>query len=476
MSDLGEGPRRRYGVVLFDDVEDPTTGWASVEGAMSYQVKSMHDLPGDTLWLTNLNYDGFKNSNVSLNPSMRMETYLPVKLKDMLAEWGLDPVTTSTGNTASFCSSLFQRIMSMAWKVIRECNPSSDRMRAFTTDSLRDDMRHLIPNQDFPPDEIWHAFQENQAFKNFTKTTNRSDRGAAMFMLRRPRLAHVLDVLSSPIPKGPFSFVPSKSMRGGGDRVNWVRASDRPCLVNVAVLGLMDGVPREVGDMFAFSNTMNKADKQQRMWVPHPEFMVMSDFTKMDILGAWVGNDYSVIGPKLPEPVREFLSNKYSEMSWSAGIVADAILKAAIMGPPPDRKAPQAKDRGKGPKTSWQGAWLRAADRMLMFTSAMAMANDGFSVQSYGVGWVSCSAIETQVRELMHKAMSVGLVPTFNDVPDDAFKNGSIPWNGDRRSAAMAVMTVTKQKTRLWNIDRMPLYEKDRQDEMLRKIMKMPGA
>ena len=461
---------RRYGVVLFDDPENPGTGWASINGDASYQIRSMHDLPNDVIWITNLDFDNFRKSKVELNPWFRADSYLPVKIADVLAEWGLDPANTPLSATASFCSGVFQRIMGIAWKLIRECNPDADRNKVFTAGSLRDDLRHLIPRLDFPSEEAWHVLQPKQAYKEFTQTSIRSPRGAARVMLRRPRLAHALDVLTSPVPSGEFSLVGKNLMRGKGDRVNWIRDSQKPCLVNVTYLGLANGVSGDVQDIFAFGNAISNGPRINRTWLPHPEFMVMSTFSRLDVLGSWVGNDYYTMNNGLAEPVRQFLSNRYSEMSWSAGVVAEALLRAACMGPPFDRNM-SAEERKVAPKISWQGAWLRAADRMQMFTGAMSLHKDGFSVQSYGLGWIVCTATEDQMQDLMYKSMSLGLLPRFFDIPDGMFRQGNVPWSGDKSSAALAIMTALKQKNRLWNIDRIPLYEKDRQEEMLRKIM-----
>ena len=241
-------------------------------------------------------------------------------------------------------------------------------------------------------------------------------------------------------------------------------------MVNATVLGLSNGAASaDVSDVFAFGNSINK-ERRVRTWMPHPEFMVLSTFARVDVLGAWVGETYRPMNLSMPQAVKDFLSNRYVEMSWSAGVVAECLLRAALMPAPPERGAKYDKNAPQKPRTTWQGAWLRSVDRMSMFTNAMEMYRDGFVVQSYGLGWVKCAATDDQVPDLMNKAMSLGMVPTFWEIPDALFKPGSIPWSADKRSVALAGMTASKQKNMLWNLDRLPMYERERQEEMLRQI------
>jgi hypothetical protein len=468
----GEGGIRRFGVVLFNNPEDPKVGWASIAGEPSQEITSAHELPGDTLWLTNLGYEEFRNSKLYLNPWLRADYYLPIKFKDLMAEWGVSPADSPHAYTASFSSTLFQRIMSIAWRLMKENNPGLDRSRAFLAPSLREDLRVLVPKLDYPTDDAWHVLTKGQAMKDFTPLSIRAPKGGKSFMLRRPRLSHALDLLASPVPKGNFEWVSKNAMRGM-DRVAWVRQCERPLMVNASHLGLLNnGAGSEIADVFGYGNNADKKNAVQRNWMAHPEFMVMSSFAKLDVMGAWRAQEYQCLNLLLSPTVTEFLSNRYSEMSWSAGIVAEALLRATFLGDPsPKKNIPGEAER---PNVSWQGVWLKAIDRMMMFTTAMSLHRAGFSVQSYGVGWVQCSVTDDQIPDLVHEAMSLGLVPRYLDIPDGLFQpNQPLPWNGDTRGAGFAGLVARKNQKMLWNLDRIPMSEKERQDGLFKKIVEM---
>lgn len=473
----GDGGVRRFGVVLFDNTADPRSGWASVNGETAQVIATHHELSNDTLWLTNLGYDEMRASNLSQNPSLRPDYYLPIKLEDLLAEWGLDAAEASLSYIAKFASVLFARIMGISWRLLKETNPALERSRAFIAPSLKEDLRSLMPAMDYPSDEAWHGLKKGQGMKDFSPTETRRPRGGRTVTFRRPRLAHTLDMLASPVPHGKFAWVGKNQMRGGGDRTSWVRENDRPCMVNAIYQGLLGGpAAGDVASVFAFSNAISKG-AEQRNWMAHPEFMVFSTFARLEVLGVWQGEGYRQLNLELPHPVREFLSSRFSEMSWSAGIVAESLLRAAFLGDPAPRKLNQDKQGERSPNTSWQGVWLRAADRMTMFALSMDLTREGFSVTSYGVNWIKCSATEDQVPDLIQHAMRIGLVPQYLDIPEGLFRqNAPLPWNGDSRGAALVGMIARRQQSLLWNLDRIPMAERDRHEEMFLRIREQVAA
>lgn len=463
------GGGRKYGVVLFDDEKDPRGAWTAVNGSPARRVEGMNELATDTLWLSNMSYEAFNRTTEAWrNPWLRGEGYLVVKIKDILAEWGLDPATTPPNYTATFCSTVFSRIMTLAYRLARECD---DRVRAstfFVNGNLREDLRRLLPRAEYPRGEPAQALRSGHAYAEFTVTATRGIKGARQIMLRRPRISHALEMLATPVPKGEFEFRSRSELRQlSPDRVAWIREATRPCMVELSV----ERMDADVAPIYGFGNATDKNQKVARSWVAHPEFLAMASFSDIEVKSAYVGQQYHQLNLELPEPMRRFLSERNAETSWCAGIIAETIWRAACLAEGKGRGQAQAAGEER-PGTSWRGAWIRAADKTSMFMVAMQLTELGYNVSSYGMGWVAVRATEDQIQDLLADALSVGLIPKLTDIPQGMFDaKARIPWGGDKQSQILAHLLMTRQKNLLWNLDKLPLYERSQQGEMLKKML-----
>jgi len=458
---------QKFGCVLFDDEKAPAAGWVAVNGGRARRISGINQLPTDALYWTNLSYESFRTTGADRNPWLRQDAYLTSKLKDVLLEWGCDPATTPPDYTATFCSTMFSRVMTLAYRLARECDERVRMSTLFSGDTLRADLRRLLPPLDYPTGEAAAVLKAGQGFAEFTRTSMRSVKGSRLYMLRRPRLPYALEMLATPVPKGPFQFRSRRELREiSPDRVAWVRRTGVPCIVEVTI----DEMQQDAAPVYGFGNAMDTDHRVPRSWVTHPEFMMLSSFSSLDVKNAYVAKEYSQLNLVLPEPVRQFLSDPHVEASWSAGVLAETLWRAACMGPKKERGRNTPGEERAG--TSWQGAWIRAADKGSGFLSAMRLADMGYSVSSYGYGWMLCSATEDQLPDLIRDGLSIGMFPRLLDVPQGLFgATSAIQWGGDRRSKIMAQLIVTQQKHLLWNLDRLPLYDKSQRDTVLKKIL-----
>lgn len=458
---------RKYGVVLFDDESDPRGAWCAVNGAAAKRIEGMNELSTDTLWLCNMSYQAFNQTTEAWrNPWLRGDGYLVVKFKDILAEWGLDPATTPPNYTATFCSTVFGRIMNLAFRLARECDDKVRPSTFFSGGTLREDLRRLLPRAEFPRGEAATVLRTGHSYAEFTVTAVRGIKGAKQLMLRRPRMAHALDMLATPVPKGEFEFRSRSDLRQlSPDRVAWIREATRPCMVELSV----ERMDADVAPIYGFGNATDKDKKVARSWVAHPEFLAMASFSDIEVKSAWVGKTYSQTNLEMAEPVRRFLSERNAETSWCAGIVAETLWRAACLGEEKGRNQAPLEER---PQTSWRGAWIRAADKTAMFMTAMQLTERGYNVASYGLGWVAVRATEDQIADLLPDALTLGLIPKLNDIPVGMFDTKArIPWGGDKQAQILAHLLMTRQKNLLWNLDKLPLYERSQQGEMLKKIL-----
>jgi len=108
---------------------------------------------------------------------------------------------------------------------------------------------------------------------------------------------------------------------------------------------------------------------------------------------------------------------------------------------------------------------------------AAGLRQAGYVVINYSKGAVIVAASDEQMSDLVHDALSLGLVPPFQVTMDKPFRtDGTIPWGGDDRGKMDAVLRAAGQRDILWEMDAMPLLPtaEDRK-QAVRKIMEARG-
>lgn len=456
---MADDEERRFGVVLFDDAQDPGAGWATLQPGTAKRISGPGDLSTDTIWWTNVPYDMFfRRTEVWRIPSLRHDKYLVVSPTDVMREWGYDPATVSASFVTDMCSIVFDRIMRMSWMLLREVNPKLKLVEAFTGKTLREDLRPLLPELDYPKGEAVAEMKSGQAWEEFTATGARGPKGARWVMLRRPRLSYAMEMLQTPVPRGPFEYVTRASLRSvTDDRVKYIQDANTPAMVEVTI----NSMQPEISPIYGFGNAIDKEKKVPRSWVAHPEFMVLSRYAEVEVKNLWMGREYWALVPELPEVVKEFFSDKFTEWSWTAGIIAETLWRSVVLGEDKTKAGP-LRDGESLAQTSWPGVWIRAADKSSMFMVSLRLAELGYAVLSYGLGWVRCAVPDEEIAQFMKDGLSYGLLPLMVDVPPEVFKPERIQWNGDQKSLGLARFTMSKSTNLLWKLDRVPMLPPDK--------------
>jgi hypothetical protein len=460
---------RQFGLVMFDDDREPSSGWAAVNGGQARRIAGPHELATDVIWWSNVSYEYFfKKTEIGRVSWLRHDKYLVITPKDVLVEWGYDPKIVGADFVCSFCSSMFHRVMTMAFRLLSDVDPKLRMDTAFVGKTLRDDVRRLVPELDYPKGEAAQVMKTGSAWQEFTRTQIRGGKGARLVKLIRPRLAYAIEMLKTPVPKAPFEWLSRLDLRSkNSDRTKWVMLTDQPCMAEVAITT----IDPDIAPLYAFGSAIDQDKKTARNWVAHPELIVLGGFAEIDVKSAWVGSEYYELAPLLPECVKDFLDDKFCDLSWSAGIVAETIWRAA--GLPQEKGKGFAAPGEDKAHASWQGAWLKSADKTAMFLLSKRLTDLGYTVVSYGIGWVMVSVQNEAVADLVKDSLTIGLLPSQGDVPEGLFpKNKRIPWpQGDNQSGMYAHFLATRQTTLLWNLDKLPLLDKDRREVMLQKLI-----
>lgn len=446
-------PDKRFGFVFFDDIKDPASGWASIAGQTAMRISSVDDLSTGVIWWSNIDYSVFFFSTEIWRKSfLRHDRYLVVSPDRALAEWNNDPKRLTNDFKCIFLAQVFNRVMHSAFQLARRQIPTLTMEKLFGGQRLLDDLRVLMPEMDYPRADAAAIMKVDTAYAEFTKCTVRTPYDGENIILRRPRLLYAATMLQLPVPVGPFENMDRREMRkaGGDDRAQFVREADKPFMVELTV----ERMDQNIAPIYGFSNASDKNKKKTtRSWVAHPEFLVLNEIAEMDIRSAWIGDSYKNLFEELDSNIHDFFNNPINDALWTSGIIAETLWRSMLLKESGD-KVGRAADGDERAGTSWEGAWIRAQDKVMMFAAAKQLTDRGYAVTSYGLGWVMCKVPREMKAEYLKDALSLGLVPAMSDIPDGLFaKNARIPWTDDQKSLYLASYQAAKRHDLVWALD-----------------------
>ena len=90
------------------------SGWASIAGSSPVRVQSIHDLPTDTIWLTNLTYSSLCQSKLNEHPNFRSDAWLKTPVKQLVAELGVDCGRNPVDTACVVISTLAHRVVDVS--------------------------------------------------------------------------------------------------------------------------------------------------------------------------------------------------------------------------------------------------------------------------------------------------------------------------------------------------------------------------
>lgn len=457
-----------FGAVVFDDENTPSAGWVSVEGEPPTRIIDQSELPTDTLFWSNCAYTAFWITyRGRIVANLRGADYLPINQKVVLKEWGVDPAMVRPDQYAIILSNVFSRIMRMARGLMRGSDLGMRENLFFVNDKLQQDIKVILPQAEFPKDDgqVSSILRNGIGFSYFTTTTIPPRKDGQMMSARRPRLDHAIDILSSPVPNGPFVYKRGSSLPAASE----LSAAAKPVMAEI----IMHRADPTISPIYGFGIGKGKNAKTTRSWVAAPELAIMSGFADVEVRGAMVGESYSLLSQSITPMLRKFLISKETALSWSAGALVDAIWSAAAVGKTYSGALGLSKEQT--PQTSWRGAWLRAVDKVITLRYAMQLHRANFSVLSYSNGQVNCSVTPDRREEFIMTAWKLGMVPPIYEIGrqfSDTELN-TMPWGGDPNSKFWAALVLQKNSKALWELDMVPLSSEKEKQEILVNVQEI---
>ena len=381
----------KVGTIMFDSTNNRfdsertivslENGWASVAGGEAKQVQSIHDLPNDVLWLTNLSYTNFYRAGLSRHPNFRADNWLRTTLNQLVAEIGVDPTTTPIHTTVEVVSAIAHRVVRAAiaqYKV------------APTSATLNEDFASALnaPKSNLPGNivEYFKPIAEHP-FVKVIATTNYSA-ACPTVTLRRNRLVHAQQVLSTQVPIDTAWEFEQTVPPDRNDL--WLESVKTPFLARCTV--------SNVNPMIAEILSWGSSSRNIRDWLTDIEWRIVRQYSDVTVDSALICKAPAFTLPQL----QKLPQSAHAALSFSSGLIAEQIWTAMTL---------KQSVRGDTHRYTAAAAWIRSADRMIMFEYAKKLHSRGVSVMSYGAGNVVAYYPEGGLRRVLDISTDIGLMP-----------------------------------------------------------------
>lgn len=388
-------PLPPFGVALYDDAElqgEDQSGWCSEAGNPSSRFSRASDLPNNVIWLTNAEYDAARKVRQHHVHNLRGQSFLPTTIKGIAEDLRLAEHDVNRDVASRALSSIVDRTCRHASKLYEGGQElfSGFSLSAGIQNKLFASVPQVSP-------ELAFALQSAYQRQSSCNSKGMKFIERPRFVRLRPnRVVHAIDTLSGVIPDGPVEFIRTES-RAVSSPEHWL---DKAVLARVVV----SNVDPKVEPILAFGSSFSKPGTARvlREWVSTPELLLLSEYADVSVRAVWHWEKQTTLPEHQQLPA--FFSDPTVALSYSAGLLAEAHLAAALAQTPVAKQA-AAGDSIKSPRA----VFLAARERVLMFMLAKAIRDEGFQVVSYGSGGVMVRISHGQVSEINDFVRESGL-------------------------------------------------------------------
>lgn len=371
------------------------SGWASIAGSSPVRVQSIHDLPTDTIWLTNLTYSSLCQSKLNEHPNFRSDAWLKTPVKQLVAELGVDCGRNPVDTACVVISTLAHRVVDVS-NVNYGVSPRSQSLVSDFAEAIK------APATD-TPDELAPVIDPIAGHP--AVSVIRSSGGlesTASVLLRKNRLFHADRVLSTLVPIGGTWLKEKTSTLEGHHQ--WLEQVNTPFLVECSISNL-DPITAEILSWGSGSST-------PRNWLTNIEWNVVRQFSDIKIGRVYIYSDEGMVVDQhslLPQ-------GPHAALSMTSCLIAEQLWCSMLLKKP-----------AYGMKSNYTAAsaWLRSTDRMEMFEYAKRLYSAGLDVIRYGNGNVIVNYQNGGLSRIMDVATDLGLMPPTSKFLEASLSGGN---------------------------------------------------
>lgn len=360
--------------------------WASVSGNAAFPIQSVHDLPSSVVWLTNLSYSDHYESGLYKNPNFKHSGWLRSTYYQIASELGIDPNHATPDISVPAMAGIAQRVITHSKNEFSVEVKSSKLVEDFAT-------ALSIPKSKIS-DRFYDCF-EPVAEHPFVSTIKVQSYTSKMpgATVRRNRITHAKEVLNyAGLPDDKHWELVKKRSQPNFDK--WIADLDKPFLVQCTV----SDVKPKVAEILSWGS----GAKNPRKWLTDTEYRAVQKYATVACSAVLVNQKPAQI-PAITDLLPD---ENLAPLSFSMGLIAEQIWLAL---------ANKNVTYGKNRRFTAAAAWVRAADRMLMFEHAKKLHTEGIDVLGYGVGSIRVAYPKNGLKHVLEASTKHGLLPTAQD-------------------------------------------------------------
>lgn len=387
----------QFGIVMFDNPEEPKHGWASLAGGAVVRIRGLGDLASDAVWVSNLDFYAIKNTGLWSNPKIKRNDFLRIEIARIAKEMGL-VITNHNTNHLPIMSEIIDRIMRLGhqYYVFTEIK---DSLKSTVNECLFTSLMDINGNGN-PSIDQYMA----EAFMPFQRCYGPMSTDAQIAQFRFSRVFYANTIVERPVPYGNWSLLknfPRKSLakqRKNGPVYKFLSeyGSEKPLLCEVSVTN----IDPEYAELLDFGN-----GTARRNWLPGHEAAFLAAYGDVELKRVIEAEGYYSLTEY--DPLVPPSEGVPGELSFSLGVLAENHWLALA--------SPRSIEiHGvKKANTSARATWLRAWDRMICLKAALQFKDAGYTVSSYGIGSVNVSLTPNSFSKSIDFATNLGMSSPF---------------------------------------------------------------
>lgn len=382
------------GVMLYDDPNACTSGWASVGGSAATYVRQHSDLANNVIWITNGSFSQYVTMGLRNVHNIRPITFFRTQINQIGTDLGYDMSGANAATVAPLISEIASRVFRLA-STSYEWKPGE----LSNADSLFENIKSRFPKDvslgNPALDRALHAaYQSDSALSKADFVPN-----SVFLTLRINRLTHAQKVLTCPIPDDGWEYIPLQRLPATSkERLAFCLQHDRPILAKVEI-----DMARADSDYASLAAFGQKASARMalREWVSHPELLWLVRFAPVEIKEVFRSHHYKALPEKMRLP-RQLIEDPLLQLSYSAGLLAENHWMSLA--------CEEYIKLKKQKMLSSRAVWLRAADRALCFTLAKKAVDAGFTVTGFGTGAIRVRVQRSELLKTLEFCIEHSLV------------------------------------------------------------------
>lgn len=388
---------RAIGVCLFDNINAPEEGYASIAGDNPFRIQGVNGLSSDVLWVTNLPFKQYQNARFYNMPYIKQNQYFRTSTEILIKELGLKD---AGGDVQSrILSNIFSRVNTLG-NYYFGFNALEHGKDYRYSNELR---QFIYPSEliGYDTPDLFHlaheaSIQSTQSNQSMSGTS--APRGSTTYGYYFPRSEYWKYIFSLPLPiKNDWRELTFKSQEieighyegraiKGTDEVlkRLIEASKSRAILLRLTVNYTDPAYRPF-------QTFSSGMKTTRSWASLPEVLELSRYCRLTIYGGVTCESGHL------NTLKPLFDEFQAEYSFSRGLLLENAMTGLSVG------------YGEM-KANFLSAYLRAYDRIICSKAAYEFSQNHYTVGSFGTGRITLYLTRGELENANDLARNLGLM------------------------------------------------------------------